>query len=206
MLNEGLLLAISQIAVTLAGFSGLVVAIRGAPPTDWHPRDIWSLSWMFGTSLGALFMALLPLLLASFALRDGLLWTLADLVMAAFAPLCIRHGAFWSTSDEIGTPAPCPLLSDGGNICALSLWLFDGAGHRCLSRIEDRILRFGSDRMLAGIDPVAGGVSRRAGAGSRSALVNLLIQPPRAPLVGRDVFASKSAPEPCSLGSCQTKQ
>jgi hypothetical protein len=84
VLNEGLLLAISQIAVTLAGFSGLVVAIRGAPPTAWHPRDIWSLSWMFGTSLGALFMALLPLLLASFALRDGLLWTLADLVMAAF--------------------------------------------------------------------------------------------------------------------------
>ena len=84
MQDEGLLLAIAQIAVTLAGFSGLVVAIRGAPPTAWHPRDIWSLSWMFGTSLGSLFMALLPVLLAFFRLRDGLVWTVASLTMCAF--------------------------------------------------------------------------------------------------------------------------
>ncbi|HET9418091.1 MAG TPA: hypothetical protein VFO30_02020 [Chthoniobacterales bacterium] len=84
MQNEGFLLGIAQIAVTLAGFSGLVVAIRGAPPTAWHPRDIWSLSWMFGTSLGALFMALLPLLLAFFHLEAGLLWTIASLAMSAF--------------------------------------------------------------------------------------------------------------------------
>jgi hypothetical protein len=84
MQGEGFLLAIAQIAVTLAGFSGLVVAIRGAPPTTWHPRDIWSLSWMFGTSLGALFMALLPLLLTLFRLRDGLVWTTASLVMGVF--------------------------------------------------------------------------------------------------------------------------
>ncbi len=84
MQNEGFLLAIAQIAVTLAGFSGLVVAIRGAPPTAWHPRDIWSLSWMFGTSLGGLFMALLPLLLAFFRLRDELVWTVASLVMSIF--------------------------------------------------------------------------------------------------------------------------
>jgi hypothetical protein len=84
MQGEGFLLAIAQIAVTLAGFSGLVVAIRGAPPATWHPRDIWSLSWMFGTSLGALFMALLPLLLAFFRLPDGLVWTVASLVMGFF--------------------------------------------------------------------------------------------------------------------------
>lgn len=84
MHDEGLFLAIAQIAVTLAGFSGLVVAIRGAPPTAWQPRDIWSLSWMFGTSLGALFLALLPLVLAIFHLPDGLLWTVASLAMCAF--------------------------------------------------------------------------------------------------------------------------
>jgi len=84
MQNDGFLLAIAQIAVTLAGFSGLVLAIRGAPPTTWHPRDIWSLSWMFGTSLGALFIAVLPLLLGSFRLPDGLVWTVASLVMGLF--------------------------------------------------------------------------------------------------------------------------
>lgn len=84
MQHEGFLLAIAQIAVTLAGFSGLVVAIRGASPTAWHPRDIWSLSWMFGTSFGALFLALLPLLFASFRLAEGQAWAVADLVMSAF--------------------------------------------------------------------------------------------------------------------------
>jgi hypothetical protein len=84
MQNEGFLLAIAQIGVTLAGFSGLVVAIRGAPPTAWHPRDMWSLSWMFGTSLGALFLALLPLLLGYFRLRDGVIWTSASLVLSIF--------------------------------------------------------------------------------------------------------------------------
>jgi hypothetical protein len=84
MQDEGFLLAIAQIAVTLAGFSGLVVAIRGAPPSAWLPRDIWSLSWMFGTSLGTLFMALLPLLLAFFHLQVGLIWRVASLVMCAF--------------------------------------------------------------------------------------------------------------------------
>jgi hypothetical protein len=87
MEQEAVLLAIAQIAVTLAGFSGLVVAIRGAPPAAWHARDIWSLTWMFGTSFGALFLSLLPLLLASFHLRDELIWTCASFVMSIFVIL-----------------------------------------------------------------------------------------------------------------------
>ena len=57
---QDLLVAIAQIAVALAGFSGLIAAIRTAAPEGWHPRDIWSLSWMLGASIGALMFALLP--------------------------------------------------------------------------------------------------------------------------------------------------
>ena len=84
MQDDGFLLAIAEIAVTLAGFSGLVVAIRGARPTAWHPRDIWSLSAMFGASLGALFMALLPMVLTFLRVREGMVWTVANLVMCVF--------------------------------------------------------------------------------------------------------------------------
>jgi hypothetical protein len=87
MEQEAFLLAIAQIAVTLAGFSGLVVAIRGAPPAAWHARDIWSLTWMFGTSFGALFLSLLPLLLASFHLSVELIWASASFVMSIFVIL-----------------------------------------------------------------------------------------------------------------------
>lgn len=75
MRQEAFLLGIAQVAVTLAGFSGLVVAVRGAAPARWHARDIWSLAWMLGTSLGALFLALLPLVLSLFRLPESALWS-----------------------------------------------------------------------------------------------------------------------------------
>jgi hypothetical protein len=56
-----LLVAIAQIAVALAGFSGLIAVIRTAGPEGWHPRDILSLLWMLGASIGSLLLALLPL-------------------------------------------------------------------------------------------------------------------------------------------------
>ena len=84
MQQEPLLLGIAQIAVTLAGFSGLVVALRGTPSSAWHPRDIWSLAWMFGSSLGALFLSLLPLLLTACRLPDQLVWKLPSFVMCIF--------------------------------------------------------------------------------------------------------------------------
>ena len=87
MEHEALLLTIAQVAVTLAGFSGLVVAIRGAPASAWHARDIWSLSWMFGTSFGALFLALLPLLLGAFRVSEEAVWIVANMIMSIFVVL-----------------------------------------------------------------------------------------------------------------------
>jgi hypothetical protein len=80
--QESLLTTIAQVAVTLAGFSGLVIAIRTTPTAGWHARDTWSLAWMLGTSLGALFLALLPLVLTSFGLSEGSSWTLATMIMS----------------------------------------------------------------------------------------------------------------------------
>lgn len=161
MQHEGFLLAIAQIAVTLAGFSGLVVAIRGAPPTAWHPRDIWSLSWMFGTSLGALFMALLPLMLAFFHLRDGLVWTVANLVMAAFMIVfAVAMGLSGRRLHQIGTSVSCPLLSHCRGVPAFDVRFFVRSGRGgCFPATQNRILRFRSARMLARVSALAGRVS-----------------------------------------------
>ena len=77
-----LLLAISQLAVALAGFSGLIAAIRTAAPDGWYPRDIWSLSWMLGASIGALVLSLLPLWLALFAWPDETVYRVSSAVAA----------------------------------------------------------------------------------------------------------------------------
>lgn len=79
-----LLVAIAQIAVALAGFSGLIAAIRTAAPEGWHPRDIWSLSWMLGASIGALMFALLPAWLALFAMPLAQAFRIASALACAF--------------------------------------------------------------------------------------------------------------------------
>jgi len=78
MLTADLLIAIAQVAVALAGFSGLIAAIRTAAPDGWHPRDIWSLSWMLGASIGALILALLPLWLALFGWSEDFVYRISS--------------------------------------------------------------------------------------------------------------------------------
>jgi hypothetical protein len=84
MSASDLLLAISQLGVALAGFSGLIAAIRTAAPDGWHPRDIWSLSWMLGASIGALVLALLPLWLALFDWSDQLVYRICSAVASLY--------------------------------------------------------------------------------------------------------------------------
>ena len=91
-----LLIAIAQIAVALAGFSGLVAAIRTAAPEGWHPRDIWSLFWMFGASIGALVLALLPLWLTLFKWPEDIVYRASSAI--AFLYIATLVSAMVSTS------------------------------------------------------------------------------------------------------------
>ena len=78
------LLAIAQLGVALAGFSGLIAAIRTTSPEGWHPRDIWSLSWMLGTSIGAFVLALLPLWLSMFDWALDVVYRIASSIACVF--------------------------------------------------------------------------------------------------------------------------
>lgn len=80
-----MLLGLAGVAVSLAGFSGLVIAVRSSAPAGWHPRDIWSLSWMLGASFGALFIALVPVALLGLGVKEGVAWALTDLLIFVFA-------------------------------------------------------------------------------------------------------------------------
>ena len=79
-----LLIAIAQVGVALAGFSGLIAAIRTAAPEGWHPRDIWSLSWMLGASIGALSLGLLPLWLGLFGGSEESVYRIASAAAALY--------------------------------------------------------------------------------------------------------------------------
>ena len=93
---EDLLIAVTQTAVAIAGFSGLIAAIRTAAPDGWHPRDIWSLAWMLGASIGALVLAFLPLWLMLLPWADDLAYrassALAFLYIATFVVVMVATG------------------------------------------------------------------------------------------------------------------
>jgi hypothetical protein len=101
-----LLLAIAQLAVALAGFSGLIAAIRTAAPDGWYPRDIWSLSWMFGASIGALVLSLLPLWLNLFGWSDETVYRISSAV-AAVAIGCFVGVMAW-TGGRLTRAGPPP--------------------------------------------------------------------------------------------------
>ena len=84
MSTADLLIAIAQVAVALAGFSGLIAAIRTAAPDGWYPRDIWSLSWMLGASIGALILAFLPLWLSLFHWRHDVVYRVSSALACLF--------------------------------------------------------------------------------------------------------------------------
>ncbi len=138
MEHEEFLVGIAQVAVTLAGFSGLVIAIRGAPSSEWHARDIWSLSWMFGTTFGALFLSLLPVVLGSFRLEDEIVWRISNAVMSIFVVVFTVWMLIWGHRlTKAGHPprvryfpTMARLLLLGSGICGAgqTLGLFPNAG------------------------------------------------------------------------------
>ena len=124
-----LLVAIAQIAVALAGFSGLIAAIRTASPEGWHPRDIWSLAWMLGASIGALVLALLPpwLMLFQGTEASAYRWSsaVACAYMAVFGTAMAWRG--WRLMRG-GYPPRVPLFPSAIGVLLVVATLATGAG------------------------------------------------------------------------------
>ncbi|HEX6590124.1 MAG TPA: hypothetical protein VF039_14050 [Longimicrobiales bacterium] len=79
-----LLAGIAQLGLGLAGFSGIgLVLTRTAGRLQ--KFELYRLGIMLGTAVGAMFLALLPLVLAQFAWHGGALCVVSAAIMAVFA-------------------------------------------------------------------------------------------------------------------------
>ena len=96
-------LTITDVAIGLAGFSGLVVALRrGEGPLS----DIqkFRMGVLFGMAFGALFLSLVPNLLADIGLDDGGIWQFASLAMITWSMFFMY---MWiSRSRQVSRTAP----------------------------------------------------------------------------------------------------
>ena len=75
MIEEQILDTIANIAIALAGFSGLVVVFRSRGVRSWTPTELRFLWFLIGDSLLVLLFALLPFPMALANWSDDTIWT-----------------------------------------------------------------------------------------------------------------------------------
>ena len=83
-MNEQSLDTLANVAITLAAFSGLVVAFRVRGAQIWSPTEIRVLWFLITDSFLVVFFALLPVPLALFDLSPDLLWGLCSALLASW--------------------------------------------------------------------------------------------------------------------------
>jgi hypothetical protein len=77
------LLAIAQIALGLAGFGGIFVALGRERAETRRPADVYRLTLLLSTALSTLVLSLLPVALRALGLPEAAVWALSSTVMSA---------------------------------------------------------------------------------------------------------------------------
>ena len=102
------LVVVAELALGVAGFSGVVMAL-GARPSEWLKADKLRLATLLGTSLGAMFLALLAIALAKLGLEIERVWRISSLVFAVHLTILasrIVPGGWEVTRSDGGITAP----------------------------------------------------------------------------------------------------
>jgi hypothetical protein len=75
------LLTLAQVAIGLAGFSAILVALSGKPH-QWTPVDSFRIRNILAFTFQSVFLSLVPFVLAFFSLREATVWHVSLLILA----------------------------------------------------------------------------------------------------------------------------
>ena len=106
MPGEGPLLTIAEISVALAGFSAVVIALRGAGPHAWSAQDRFGLGNVLAASVGTLLGSLLPFPLAALGWSLEAVWSVSNAVVALLVLGSVGFLARASTQGNVPPRAP----------------------------------------------------------------------------------------------------
>jgi hypothetical protein len=130
-MNEGVLYALAEVAVALAGFSGLVVVFRFQGVRRWSPMELRMLWLLIGDSFLVLLFSLLPVPLSLFGWSASLIWSVCPALLGTWfflgSGLAIRGDrADRARGISVSVPAFTPILSAvvvGSIVMGAALWL-----------------------------------------------------------------------------------
>jgi hypothetical protein len=94
MLHEHIvliLLGISGVSVTSAGFAGVVATFGRRAQGEWLPEERFRLTNMLVLSLGACLFAFIPLIEELFHIAEATLWTIASSLMGTFCAVYFAY-------------------------------------------------------------------------------------------------------------------
>ena len=94
---------IAEIGIGLAGFSGLIVALRRKVGPLSHVLK-FRMKILFALSFGAMFLALLPYWLQGLQIGDALLWRLLSALMSLYSVLFVY--SWFSSSRRLAAEVP----------------------------------------------------------------------------------------------------
>jgi hypothetical protein len=129
--NESVLYTIAEVAVTLAGFSGVAVVFRLQGAHTWTPTELRVLWLLIADSLLALLLSLLPVPLALASWSDDVLWGFCSALLGSWFII----GALLAVRAEIrersaGRSVTVPVITPVFNVIFLvslvlgvALWL-----------------------------------------------------------------------------------
>jgi len=83
-MNEAILYTLAQVAITLAGFSGLVVVFRVRGAQTWSPTELRVLWFLLGDRFLVLFFSLLPIPLALANWSHHALWGFCNTLLGSW--------------------------------------------------------------------------------------------------------------------------
>ncbi len=121
MFAESILLTISEIAVALVGFSGIVVAFGRRGGGDWTPTELLQLRTLVEPSLFALFASLVPSTIQLVSPSEALTWRLTGAVFGMFEIIALVLFLRRTRAAEITTGQW--ILTFGAFSIAGALWL-----------------------------------------------------------------------------------
>ena len=83
---------LAEIGVAITGFAGIVAAVAHSSSNSWSETDHWNLKALVMWSLGATFLAYVPIIFASLGDRVPAPWRIANALFATY-----HIGAFFQT-------------------------------------------------------------------------------------------------------------
>jgi len=130
-MNETILNTLAEVAITLAGFSGVVVAFRLRGAHAWSPTELRVLWFLIGDSFLVLFFSLLPFPLAIANWSDDALWSSCNALLGSWFivgdVLALRGERRDRIAQQLITvPVISPILyvmSIGALAMGIALWL-----------------------------------------------------------------------------------